>query len=74
MSLFDALEPPIPGLRLAALTIHPDRSRHCTLCEGPLTSAHDGWAPVLSLYAGTEQLAIACAHCVIALRKMEKAR
>jgi hypothetical protein len=74
MSLFDSLEPPVHGLRIAALTIRPDRSQRCTLCEGSLTCANDGWAPVQSLYAGSEQLGIACAHCVLALRKMEQTR
>jgi hypothetical protein len=74
MSLFDLIEPSPPGLRIAALTIHPDRHQRCTLCEGPLPSASDGWASVQALYSGTEQLATACAPCVLALRKIEHAR
>lgn len=65
-------ESPDHGLRIAALSIRPDRSQRCTLCEGPFPTVDNGWAQVESLYVGTEQLGIACAHCVLVLRKTEQ--
>jgi hypothetical protein len=67
------LDSPDPGLRIASLSIRPECSRRCTVCEGSLPSVN-GWAPVQSLYAGNEQIALVCAHCTTALRKTEQAR
>lgn len=73
-SLFEFLNTPAYGLRIAKLSIRPEQEQHCTLCEGLLPSAADGWAPVQVLYTGNDQLGIACADCVLALRKTEHMR